>query len=789
MKHITIAVLFVALVFPVLAAGEDENKVSWRGPDVASQLAVPSSEFSPDFHIGEFTFGLSQRGSDTISSKFLEYRDIPQGAVAPFFRLQGKSGEYRYNLIGHDVTQKDQRYIGLFEGQSWKFNVDYTGIPHSFGNGGTSILIPADKTNDTEWRISDTLQESFQESIEGLAARNYVTVLPIVQPTLNTQPTNIDISLQRNRTNVGFSLLPAGSNFDVDVSYFHERRTGDRTNNGTSFGFNNVVETTEPIKYITQDFGVNANFRGDWGVAFAGFNVNQFSDRLDTFGWDNPFRAFDSTDPSAYQGPYSTVNGPKTGLMALPPSNEAWTIKGGSTFNLGEKTRASADLQFGQWSQNEQQFIPYTTNTAIVTPSGELATQAALPANTLDGAIDVFALNGFLTSRLTDAVRLNARYRFYDNDNQTPRLRFEEGYVRFDGVWEDIPRINVPFALDSNYFDVYGTWDAGNVLDFEVGYKWNRIGRAFRETENTTENTVRFAADLRFGGGTLVRALYELGSRDFDHYDAAEAEEHSFLVAGDPANQTVLRRYDQAKRDRDRLGLQLQWAPDSGIVNVGAAYYWNKDNYDDNPVPCDHATAADLAFCPGGNQVPLGLQEAEYKTFSLDVDVSPSEGTTFYGFYSREDIFNLQTGRQSGSTVSFDPAFGWSSQVDDTVDSIGGGANLALVPNRWLLDLFYRYQNVDGNNDFTAGTALKPTTPPEDIPEYDDTKLSFFSAQIRYLFATAWTVGLGGFWEDYELKDTQTGQVLNYMPGSFFINANNGDYNGWVGWLNLTYTF
>jgi hypothetical protein len=27
------------------------------------------------------------------------------------------------------------------------------------------------------------------------------------------------------------------------------------------------------------------------------------------------------------------------------------------------------------------------------------------------------------------------------------------------------------------------------------------------------------------------------------------------------------------------------------------------------------------------------------------------------------------------------------------------------------------------------------------------------------------------------------------MPGSFFINANNGDYQGWVGWLNLTYSF
>ena len=61
--------------------------------------------------------------------------------------------------------------------------------------------------------------------------------------------------------------------------------------------------------------------------------------------------------------------------------------------------------------------------------------------------------------------------------------------------------------------------------------------------------------------------------------------------------------------------------------------------------------------------------------------------------------------------------------------------------------------------------------------------------KVRYQFAKDWTFGVGAFWEDYVLKDTQTGQVLYYMPGSFFLNANNGDYQSWVGWLNMTYSF
>ena len=76
-----------------------------------------------------------------------------------------------------------------------------------------------------------------------------------------------------------------------------------------------------------------------------------------------------------------------------------------------------------------------------------------------------------------------------------------------------------------------------------------------------------------------------------------------------------------------------------------------------------------------------------------------------------------------------------------------------------------------------------------DIPDYDDTRIHFVSSQVRYQFASDWSLGIGAFWEEYGLDDTQTGQVLYYMPSSFFLNPVNGDYNAWVGWLNLTYSF
>jgi hypothetical protein len=759
-------------------------------------LALPAlAQEAPDFNTGSVTFGLQQYDVDTVSSKFFEYRDIPQGGTAPYFSFQGKKGDYRYDFYGKDLTQGDQRYYGSFSGKTWELQADYTGIPHAFGNDGKSIL---NIVEPNVWRISDTLQSHYQADLTLNRPRiNYTYLYDLVSPTLDPHPADIDVALQRDRTNVAFSLGPGGGNFGLAVTYFHEKRSGARTNNGTSFGFGNVVETWDPIRYVTQDFGVNASLKGGWGTFFAGFNYNDFRDRYDTFLFENPFRVTDSTHPSAYQAPStSTVDGPSYGLASTPPSNSAWTIKAGTTLTFGPRTRLTADGQVSQWTQDEQPFIPFTTNTAITLPDGHPATDpGALPARSLDGKIDVLALNGFFTTGLGDNLRLNARYRLYKNDNETPRIRFEEGYVRYDAVFEEIPRITVPNGFDSNYLDVYATFDLGTALGLEAGWKYSKIDRTYRETEHTAEKTFRVAADMRLGGGLTARGIYEHGSRDFDDYRPVEAEENSFLEAGAPANHTALRRVDQAGRDRDRIGVQALFSP-GGIFNVGASYFWNKDRYDDAPVSCNadyHAgNVGDSAtFCSGGTTAPLGLMEAKYETFSLDVDVTPSDRFTLYGFYSREDIFDHQTGTQSGATITFDPRWAWTSTVEDKVDSLGAGADLTLVPDKWFLNLFYRYQKVDGNNAFTAGSSARPPTtgPVEDIAAYDDTEINHFSGKVKWQFAAAWAVTLGGWWERYVYADDQTGQNLYYMPASFFLNPVNGSYDGWTSYLNLTYEF
>ena len=148
-------------------------------------VAVPAVA-QEDFQDVSFTLGALQKDFDTNSSKFLEYRDIPQGMVLPALRFQGKKGGFRYDLQGRDVTQGDQQYRLKLEDDRFRLTGAYTGVPHNFGNGGKSLLSPV---LENEWRIADTTQAGYQNAI--IASGNntsYSFLSALVQPGLDAAP-------------------------------------------------------------------------------------------------------------------------------------------------------------------------------------------------------------------------------------------------------------------------------------------------------------------------------------------------------------------------------------------------------------------------------------------------------------------------------------------------------------------------------------------------------------------------------------------------------------------------
>jgi len=732
------------------------------GTALSQAIATPST-----FTLGRIDLGVQQADPDTDSSKFEEYRDVPNGVVIPFFQLLGE-GKWRYNLVAENALRSDGRYRLFVETEPVRVKLDYNRIPHRFGNNARTLL---EETGPGVLEISDTLQRAHQTALEEQFAANptginFAFLSNLVTPSLAAANT-IDLALLRERGRAEVDLYP-GKPLDVRLTYFQERRTGNRAA-GTSFGFSNVVETPEPIDYRTEEIGASAEFTQRWGLVRGAVRYNTFENPINTLTFDNPFRVTDSTDPSAYTGPGSgSIGGAARGRVDLSADNEALTGSLGFQLRLPANSRFTADVSLSRWTQDDR-FMPYSTNTAIVTPV--VATDLnALPARGLDGEINVVSQSYFFSSRPLPNLGITARYRIYDLNNDTARIQFP-GYVRFDAVWEDIARISVPYAYKINRGDATVSYDFGP-LTVEGGYRYLKWDREFRDTRETTENTLIAAADLRVLSWAQLRASYEKGKRDRSHYDTEESEDASFVNPGPPANLLELRRFDQAEKDIDRFNGLLQLTP-FGDLSVSLSYLYSHDDFSREPI----VAASGLRY---------GLLDVKSRSFTAEADYSPSDRWSLYGFYTREKISNFQRGRQSGGTLSTNPLDDWTSDVEDEVDSFGGGATAALVPEKLDFRAFTRYQDVNGNNDLASPPGGTPNIA-FPISAFDDTKIWTLSGEFEYHVAKFWSFALGGWYEDYEVSDSATTNLLNYVPGSFFLAANDGDYQAKVGYVRASY--
>jgi hypothetical protein len=216
-------------------------------------------------------------------------------------------------------------------------------------------------------------------------------------------------------------------------------------------------------------------------------------------------------------------------------------------------------------------------------------------------------------------------------------------------------------------------------------------------------------------------------------------------------------------------------------VSVSVSYLYARENYnkfDPNQFTAD----TDL----------YGLNRVKYDSLSVDLDFTPVERVNLYGFYGRENNKNWQRGRQSAATISLNPIDDWFSFVADKVDSFGGGAGFVLVPQKLNLSATGRYQKVNGNNDITAPVGGAPELAkralggPLGFTAYDDTRILTVSSELTYTLPKSWAVTVGGWYENYKIADANAAP-LNYLPGGLFLNANDGNYRGTVGYVRLSY--
>jgi MtrB/PioB family decaheme-associated outer membrane protein len=697
--------------------------------------------------------------SKSEQAKFQEYRDIQQGFFLESLGLRLFTPDERifFELRGRAWGLQDQEYaLGAGRLGLWEAGFEWNQIPHMFSTNARYMA--------TE------------------AARG-VYVLPTPRAALNqhnsTQELD-EIAMRKDEARFFFKLTPTPW-IDLTAEYTRMRKEGERPF-GMSFGSpgGNFYEILEPIEQTTHDFRLKAVFAREMWQLQISYGFSAFRNGLDVVVADNPCFGLAAAVSAAAPGcGGSQAAGPATGQIPLSPDNTAHTLSIAGGVNLPWwRTRLSASATYSLRLQN-QDFQPHTINPVIT--GGPSAGLLGLPASGLDGTVGIATVNVNATSRPLPPLTLNLRYRLFNFNDMTDELIFPVSVVS-DQTLTAEPSRAARFDHTKQNVDGEARWRFGDTVAAGLGGGWERIKRSDnREVENSDEYFARAVLDVTPWEWLLARLTYRPSFRRIGHYDPfAQLTRTSVdideLPNAIPTSQSpLLRKLDEADRDRQRVDLMVELTPVDTLSVTLSGSFRNDDYYNSQ----------------------LGLQEASAWTAGFDVTWSPSERLSLSAGYNHESIDQRQRSRQRPGPPLDPVDFDWLTSTRDTIDAFYVGLRAALIPRK--LDLLFgaRYEyalsDVANRNPIppTSGSASQNrTATAQPFPATED---SMFRLDIaaRYHFLKHWRATLGYALEIFDKSNWQTDPLNPFVPGVTSIWQGNDfkDYTAHIVTLTLGYRF
>ena len=719
--------------------------------------------------------------TDVSSAKFSEYREIPTGVSIPYMNLFSTQSAFDFNLQAYKVRQSDQRYTGWFDTSAFGLAFDYNQIPHNMGYEGRTMYA---ESAPGVWTMSQTLRQSLQTAVVNqlpTSTRTYDFYAALLAPTF-ASANSVDIASLRQRGTVAFDFgrkLP----FDLAFTYLREVKSGYRGPGGGNIRgtVNPSYEVMSPLDELTQDIGVRAAYNFKAGNVYASFNRNLYNNRAETLFLDNPFQAVDAPVVSG-------VGGPARDHIVMAPDNEASTGSAGFLLKFARQTRIGGGFSMATWTQDAP-FYPYTSNTAVLTPTGAAAASlSTLQQSSYNGKVERSMWNFTFSSRPVKGLGIRAQYRAYDLTDKSGRWVSTGDMSVPHNNWNVVVatpsapygRLTAnPYDTTSSRFTASASYDFGD-LTLEAAFHNNSLTRTYREASEGTDSGYLLAAVYRTGDWLNFRVKYDDSTRT--------AEGHT--VYGFTA--------DEAERDMTRTWFQVELTP---VSSLGLSFAYQRRNVDFPNRP-DRVQVTSGAPAPGAQPIPgtpSGLLEASYDSFTVEANYTPNDRAEVGAYYTYEkDATTNQWSTTTGANLNNLLNYAGSNKAD----TFGANARFVLVPDKWTFSLMLQSQQVDGLMDITAnetGTFYNPgrTTliPPgqggaADITDWDDTELTTFGAQLEYAPAKAWTMSAGYLYEKYDFKDAYNSTDL-LMPQAvyIFLKADNGAYTANVVYAKLSYRF
>jgi MtrB/PioB family decaheme-associated outer membrane protein len=660
-----------------------------------------------------------QRPDKGSIAKYEEYGNVPEGAYLERLTAgaQTKDGAYVAELRATDVGNNNQRYIfdwgitGVLTG-----TVTWDQIPHvysttaqSIWNGvGTNYLT----TNVNLSALASVAQADFINplSANGIAAKN------LINSTLAANLKTVKIGIDRDRFEADQRWTPT-PNWEARVQYFHEKREGTQVAgvNWGGVGGSQMVQVPRPVDDTTQNAKVSGERSGDW--AYGHYNVkitggiSTYDNEYSYYTVQNPFYTLPTGGTSAgCASTYNTaLNASPCARVSLMPSNQAYSGNITSGIDLPFSSRFMNTVQYTTMRQDEP-FMPMTIATGSTTlntynsPFYDATTGRTYnTATSLNGEVNALLVNNVLNTRITDDLKSTLRYRYYDNDNQTP-----ETFWRW--VSED-----TALSVDRRNFGYsYTKQNASGDLTYHVlknasvggSAGWERIERDNREALRTDELIGKVYADARWNDIGQLRASYQYSERRYDRYDPQAWYATIYPDGtGGTSNNWGERKFDLANRDRNKGNVLFSFdnIPYLSNLSLTPSFGIRNDDYLTDPNKAYSRSVTFNNTTTTSTTYEMGLLKDYSWNGGIEAAYSFKPGTSIVFAYVHEnsdrDLVGSNTLQNTATGAIAAVNTRWASNMKEDVDTFIFGANIALNDQ---FDFSASYSIAFGKENWTA---------------------------------------------------------------------------------------
>jgi MtrB/PioB family decaheme-associated outer membrane protein len=672
-------------------------------------------------------------------AKYYEYSSIKPGPFGDFFAAAGsKNGLYEIDAWGTNVGYSDQRYNAYWSKAGEQYlNFQYDQTPHIYSTSA-STLFTGIGTNHLTLANPNLGNQLFNAGVVGWPA---TANSPATIATLNTKAAGVatvinqnllptSIGIHRDTASVDYRITPT-DNWDIRANYSDLKRTGTQVDSVlfTATNAGSRVDVPKPVDDQTQNFGVNGEYIGSspWGGKFnamVGYNGSYYHDNFSSYTVQNPFCGGPAglCANNASQPPAGGTATAPLAQMSTPPSNNMNGVTGTFGVDLPLHSRYMGTVSYSGMRQNDQ-FLPFSINPALLSTGQQAASLASLPAQSLNGQINTLLVNNVVTTQINPDLKTKFSYRYYGYDNQTPQITISDWIITDATSAKNTTNNYAPVnPLMVGYIRQNGaaeaTWRPVNTVNIGSAYNYEHYDFTRFDASSTAENTGKVYAEKWL----TFRASGSYGERRAGNYDylgnvgmfqwpvprpaatSTTAGVTTTTFAGFPNSTNYAPAYRQFYLD-DRNRAQAKFQVDIDVLRnltITPNVTWRDDEFllQQNQLGLTHdrstAAGVEAAYAATPDLKLLFSYMNEQRgqfMFGSGTNIFPATTNTLNGGMGY--ICPNTNGNAIGGTATYLCQL-YSANINDRVNTFIFGLNYAFIPRR--LEVGVNYTGAYGRN-------------------------------------------------------------------------------------------